>query len=367
MLINQIVKELLNDSHCNQKCQGDPNLPSAMHGICVANSFLGFRVCYQFPSKTVCRANLLSKLKLLPSNNRIVSPQNSYGVHSVMPRFIYVLIFIFGLFLNPSITNAEDVKCKFLCKKMKGKSNGAEYHEKPIGECWVYAFWKKGNEFKHFAGSPKKTDGNGLCGFSFKKDATYFIYFSGKELPESEVTDIATKSSNRLLRFYVSEKQPEQSVFTVAADSGTLKAVLNHSLPYWITLLQKIESVVGTDKPEDVLTKTRKLYYDDENWDRLIARKEISNMLEYDKTSGKILRHDVPIDVIENISFVSKRVDGKDDHFKLDGDKDRLYLERHDFVSLNDGSLIQVGHVLTGFEAEIYGTDFGNKLSLIHI
>lgn len=278
---------------------------------------------------------------------------------------VFPAIAIAMFLCGSQVARAQDYQCEFHCYKMQGKSGGASFHEKTLSDCWVYFFWAKGQgdkrEYKHFAQSPQKTGSDGFCSFKFKKEATYFLYFSGKELSKEELKKLATKSSHRLIKFVASAKQPSKSLFAVTVSDKTLRVVLNHSLPLWIALLQKVEAKVGADKPADVLTKTRKLFYDDANWDLLVSRGSVERMLDYDRKSGKILRHDLPMAVIEGISFVCKRVAGKDDHFKMDSDQERLYLERHDFVSLSDGTILQMGHVLTGFETHLFGTKAGNK------
>ena len=126
---------------------------------------------------------------------------------------------------------------------------------------------------------------------------------------------------------------------------------------WWIALLHHVEEDIEEKGGDSltVLTRVRKLYYDDKNWNRLIDREDVTPLFTWDKSTGAIVMHSgVPREVL----FALGR------RYKMNGDKfvvkngDREMTDRHDYVILADGREMMIGHVLTGLESAYFKPSF---------
>src|SRR5262249_33627447 len=141
-----------------------------------------------------------------------------------------------------------------------------------VHSCRVYLFYRKKVDgklgyvderttFKKNGGehADKKyvtIDASGGCDVKLGPGAMYFCYFAGKELTPAEVA--ALRGKRRVLLLPVIAKE---------------EIHIQQSFFWWIALLQHVEAEVKDRW--DVLTKVRKLYYHQGNWDDLIDRKSV--------------------------------------------------------------------------------------------
>jgi hypothetical protein len=191
-----------------------------------------------------------------------------------------------------------------------------------------------------------------LSNYDFEVEKTYYLYFSGRQLSDEQIKRVQQNGSDFLARFYVKENH-NQTAFRVKRESEALRVTMLYSLPLWIVHLQRLEFELnssGEMQSPVVLSKVRQLFYTDFFWDILVPT-DTKPIFSFDRRSGAISMNDaVSLSSCEAVSNTYLR-DGMT--FKLDGDGDRTKTERFDFVSLKNRQLIQVGHVITGFESEL--------------
>lgn len=282
-----------------------------------------------------------------------------------MSTFKFVVLCLISISLFSTVSQAEDTTCAFTAKKINSLSGAVNTDARPFNECRVYVFWASGTGanrvYHHFNNSPAVTDASGVCDYKFAKDATYYLYFSGKDLSANEVAKLKSDRSSLLIPLLVSESQPASSKFATKISNGKLLCELAFSLPLYISRLQKIEAKLSATSSKDILTKVRKLSYNDAKWDQLIPRQNIEPFFKYDESTGAITAAEIPVPMAESVSYTYKRATtgGNVDpnKFYLDGAGDRLKTEIFDYVSASDGSSIQIGHVLTGIESQLFSAD----------
>jgi hypothetical protein len=282
-----------------------------------------------------------------------------------MSIFKFVALCLVSVLPHSSVSQAEDTTCVFSAKKINSLSGAVNTDARPFNECKVYVFWASGTGanrvYHHFNNSPASTDASGVCDYKFTKDATYYLYFSGKELAANELAKIKSDRSALLLPLLINETQPGSSKFVTKISNGKLACELAFSLPLYISRLQKIEAKLSTTSSKDILTKVRKLSYNDAKWDQLIPRQDIEPFFKFDENTGAITAGEIPVPMAEAVSYIYKRATSggnvDPNKFYLDGDGDRLRTETFDYVSASDGSTIQIGHVLTGIESQLFSAD----------
>lgn len=277
---------------------------------------------------------------------------------------------------------AETVKCTFECRKFmtraEAATGGLPPRATPMSDCHVYCFWAKGQgvlkEYTHFTDSPEKTDSKGLCLYPFKRSETYYIYFCGRELSKSEVKDLAEKRSHVLQRVVMQPRTPlsarDNEPEVAAYQRNHLKVTLRQSFARWISRLHHVESRIAS--PTKVLTSVRKLLYDNKHWDTLIDRSSIAPLYKFDRGTGQILMsNDLELDKVEDLSDRHKRageykydMNAKSTSASSGFPPDQTYrtvLERNEFVTLPDGRILQIFHVLAGIESQLFEPAFNFK------
>lgn len=165
----------------------------------------------------------------------------------------------------------DRVFVQFECYQQSEKTDATGKTEtifeyKPIHSYKLYLFYKKNDQF--FRMPDNGITGNvaiaqpiatlddhpeylipeadvGKCNYAFKKGATYYGYFAGRELSEAEVTALRGERSYVLLKM-------------VPTATGVLR--IDQSLFWWICLLQQLE--VGLSGNE-ALTKINAIYKSD--------------------------------------------------------------------------------------------------------
>ena len=91
-------------------------------------------------------------------------------------------------------------------------------------------------------------------------------------------------------------------------------------------------------------------------------RGAIKPLFEYDSKTGQITSNEIPVPIAESVSYKYKR-DGKPDKLLLEKGR-RVKEEIFDFVSTADSSTLQVGHVLTGIETQLFNKNPDNSVPL---
>jgi hypothetical protein len=256
---------------------------------------------------------------------------------------------------------AADVGCLFEATRIVGMTSGINEVNQPFKKCFIYVFKLDNTDYVENAESPWETDDQGTASKKFTTGEVYYLYFAGRKLSASEKQEISKNNGRMLLKFKASIQQPQDSDFKVVQKGSSLKATAEFSLPLWIVYLQRLEaelSTVSTPKPQAVLSKVRQLYYEApsilSHWYHLIST-DIDPIFKWSRineTTGVITMWDttVKLDTCEALSFKHSRTN-LTYHLK---NKDRHIEERFDFVRLRkQRAIIQIGHVLTGFESEI--------------
>lgn len=239
-------------------------------------------------------------------------------------------------------------------KHTKKDLTGSKYV--PVHSCYVYLFYGRGQGNKRIYVEDRLTfelneakdrkyvtiDDDGKCDTKLVLGSTYFCYFAGRELKQKEIDALRTTNRAPLIQLIA---QP--------------KVQINQSFFWWIALLQRVEKDIqkkGGDS-RAVLTKVRKLYYDDDNWNRLIDRESVPALWTWNKAGDKrfVNKSGVSRAVLFALGRAYK-MDG--DTFIVDKDGDRKITDRHDYVILADGNEIMIGHVLTGLETGYFSPSF---------
>ncbi|MES0489897.1 MAG: hypothetical protein ABUK01_07905 [Leptospirales bacterium] len=170
---------------------------------------------------------------------------------------------------NTSVTKVklplDRVFCQFECYQQTEKTdaNGKTsqvFDYKPVDSYKLYLFYKKNDQFFRMPGNTPPAEPivtaddhaeyiisdkdvtEKKCNYAFKKGATYYGYFAGKELTEAEITGLMGERSYVLLKI-------------VPSDSGVLR--LDFSLFQYIVLLQQLEDGLTGDV---ALTKINTVY-----------------------------------------------------------------------------------------------------------
>jgi len=257
---------------------------------------------------------------------------------------------------------ADDVKCRFLARRIIKVSNGIEYDDRPFANCRIYVFTlDAGGEYVEGA-KPLTTDASGVASEPFDPTQVCFLYFAGRELSPTEREELKDNDGQMLLKFQAKLPQPEGSPFEVAKVGQDLKATALFSLPLWIAYLQRLEEELLKSHPKitaaEVLSKARQLFYEEDgvgSWDSLIDT-NVDPVFTWDHDTGEItLKSDkVALETCEQLSNKYERSGLQYVLVTQAGQKQRNKLERFDHVSLRDGkTVMQIGHVLCGFESEL--------------
>lgn len=271
------------------------------------------------------------------------------------------LMFVAAVF-SVAVCHAEDVTCRFLAKRITKVSSGIKHDDRAFEDCRIYVFTLDAAGKYVERPTPLTTDKSGVASAPLDSTQVYFLYFAGRELTPNERLEIAANEGQMLLKFQAVTVQPSGSSFIVAKDGQALKATVTFSLPLWISYLQKLEAIYansGHKTPKEILSKVRQLFYERDNrqlidwkgWGALI-KTDVPPIFSWNAKSGEITHNDgnVSLELCEALSNKYARSGLK---FLLDSDNERKKDERFDHVSLRDGvSVIQIGHVLCGFESE---------------
>jgi len=156
----------------------------------------------------------------------------------------------------------DRVFCQFECyqqteKTVNGKTTQV-FEYKPIHSYKLYLFYKKNDQFFRMPGNTPSAEpivtvddhaeyiipeGDiGKCNYAFKKDATYYGYFAGKNLTEAEISGLMGERSYVLLKM-------------IPSRSGILR--IQQSLFWWLCLLQKLEESLSA---LELLNRANTLY-----------------------------------------------------------------------------------------------------------
>ncbi|MFN9246233.1 MAG: hypothetical protein ACK6DS_04070, partial [Planctomycetota bacterium] len=264
---------------------------------------------------------------------------------------------------SATVCRADDVTCKFLGRRIIKVSDGIKTEDRPFADCRVYVFQLDGAGNYVENATPLTTNASGIASEPLDSTQVYYLYFAGRELSPMERAEIKENDGQMLLKFQASLSQPQGSPFEVAKVGQELKATAIFSLPLWIAYLQRLEGELVKDHPKitakEALSKIRQLFYERDNkslvdwkgWGALIHT-EVQPIFDWDPKDGKITMNDtgVSLDTCEELSNKYARSGMK---YILDAQKDRRKDERFDHVSLRDATtVIQIGHVLCGFESE---------------
>jgi hypothetical protein len=284
-------------------------------------------------------------------------------MYTVTVKVLGILFLVLGVHID---VQAEDVVCTFQALKIDTYSCDLNAERAcapvpvsrshPFSDCRIYFFLRKDANgivtYDHHPKSPGKTDSAGNCDFVFNLGETYYLYFSGVELKPDAIAALATKEA-LLIRFLAAKTQPTESKFAVSSTSGRLNAELKYSLPLWITRLQKFEAAYGQDGNK-TLSAVRQLVYFGKSWAALVPS-PVSPLIEFDPSSGNITKGMEFVATTEPIAYFYKKSGVSSDTYELKEGKRQLE-SRFDFVSLPDSTLVQVFHILAGFDSYLNPT-----------
>ena len=230
----------------------------------------------------------------------------------------------------------------------------------------------KKKEFATYPSSPLMTDAQGAVeGYKyFTRDATYFGYFAGRELSAKELEGLQGAGPSQLFKFVLTDGW-SGSACEVKAQGDSFQITLNASLPLWLARLQTVEAAnakaVASGAKHDhfrSLTQVRKLMYGKDTatnvlvgspWDLVIDRGGIGELYDWDSGTGKVSSLLVPFNVLEDLSFRYQRDAEDSSRLRVTEGGARCRVQRSDHVLLEDGTVVQIGHVLTGIEVLIAG------------
>lgn len=278
-------------------------------------------------------------------------------------KVLHILLLVLALHFE---VQAEDVVCTFQALKIDTYSCDLKGDPActplpvpkahPFSDCRVYCFVRKEVDrtttYEPHPKSPGTTDSTGKCDFPFTLGETYYLYFSGVELKPDAISTLAKKDA-LLIRFLVAKTQPTDSKFVVTSSPGKMNAELKYSLPLWIARLHKFEAAYGQDGKK-TLSAIRLLAYSGKSWAALVPP-PVSPLIEFDPNSGKITKGKDLVATTESIAYVYTKSLTSPDTYQLQ-EGQRHIETRFDFVSLPDSTLVQVFHILTGFDSYLNPT-----------
>jgi hypothetical protein len=236
------------------------------------------------------------------------------------------------------------VRCKVRCLKIKSKDLSRAYTL--LHSCRVYLFEDDADlTYTHLF--PEVKD-DGEIDFDFPKAKPYAMYFAGRLLEPTEIERLRGERSHLLIRTSVTG-------YYLDIDS---------SFFWWIALLQYVEDHIvvsdPSDRPTEVLTCARRLYYDDGNWPYLIDRSEVDGLVAYDPVTGwATIRDDMELAPIMALGRTYE-LDGPNNFALSPGigatgpELTRTMTDRHEYVILPDGEEVHIGHALAGLEAFLF-------------
>jgi hypothetical protein len=261
------------------------------------------------------------------------------------------------------IKMAPRIECTFRCNKITSKNLTTSVL--PVHFCHVYLFYEKWDEDGKkvlcedrltFSEDEKKRAGladDGKCDHKLVRGATYHCYFAGKELSRQEIDALLGERSRLLIKVKAQKE-----------------IVIQQSFFWWIALLHHVETAFPD--PVEVLTKVRKLYYDNAQWNHLIDRGAVPRLYDWSTDDGAITAPGpVSLPIVyalgrtyhtnPNGTFVLNRPS-----WYSTKDPTRQMADRHDYVLFPDGKRMMFGHVLTGIESHRFGTSIVGREMFDH-